>query len=273
MTVRAHTIADLPYDIRMEAESLAPGEQVTGLLCPMCEGGRSQERSLDIRHTGAWLGVKCWRAGCGYYRKIPQGGPFVLAEGTFTPMPYRYALCPLSLNQRREVADRWHLSGPAIAYGGIQLACDEVEPSLWLPVWSPQGAERGGVLRRLEKPKYGPKALTYRAVDEPWLAWYRAATQGPLVIVEDQISALRVWQIGLPAVSLMGTHLSPEMVEEIDGHRRDREVLLALDADAFSVAVRACRRYGDILPIRPVLLGKDLKDLPDDAAVREVLSQ
>jgi hypothetical protein len=274
MAARVHSLADLPPDLRLEVETLYSGEARTGLACPACLGGRTQEASLAVRHEGHQLSLKCWRAGCGYYARIPVGADFTFSAPKRPPKPYTAALEPPDYGMRRRLFVRYGLAERAVDYGGIQTAMSELTQSIWMPVRDRLGYERGGIIRRLEK-GVKPKAVSYKTTDSSWMAWYPRVNDGelqPLVIVEDQISALRAWQAGYSAVALLGTVLSGDRVAELEAIVRREPIALALDNDAFSIACGYCTKYSDRLNMRAVLLNKDLKDLYDDAEVRKALA-
>lgn len=267
MARRVHSLADLPPETRLIAEELTAGESRTSQMCPACNGGRTGEGSLGVRHEGARIVLRCWRAGCGYYAQIPTGADFVFRPPGFKPRPYDDILLPLPAGMKRGLTMRWGLAEETMRRAGLMHAAEEGEPSIWMPVYCPLGHERGGLIRRLDR-KAQPKVLTYKCTDEPFIGWYLGRDGAPLIIVEDLISAMRAWQAGYNAVALLGTHLSRAMAAELVDVWRWEPIGLALDKDAFSVACRICAKYGDRLNIRPILLAADLKDLPDDAAVR-----
>lgn len=113
-----------------------------------------------------------------------------------------------------------------------------------------------------------PKTISYLTTDQPKLAWYEAGTMPPIVLVEDQLSAMRCAQLGYGAAALMGTSLNQEKMDEVARVAGDRPVLLALDKDAFGKATGYARRWPRL---RVVLLDHDIKD-SDDADVSARLS-
>jgi DNA primase len=95
--------------------------------------------------------------------------------------------------------------------------------------------------------------------ESPVLSWY-GCNAGSVVLVEDQISAIRVNQdTGHTACALLGTGLNEEKVAEIQ--RYFRHVLLALDADATGQAFSMARKWGQAFEsFRVVILDRDIKD-------------
>lgn len=110
------------------------------------------------------------------------------------------------------------------------------------------------MLRSLSGAK--PKVVSY--TEQGAMAWYVNRITPGVIIVEDQLSALRASAF-LTSVALLGTNLSEERVEEIRkaGHR---PVYLALDNDAIASAVKFVVKYRSTLPMQLVRLDKDIKD-------------
>jgi DNA primase len=122
---------------------------------------------------------------------------------------------------------------------------------------------RGCVLRRLDGGR--PKVRSYPAadypLDAPWLAWFhdaRLSARGPLVVVEDVLSAMRLEQAGHSAVSLLGTGLSEAKALEL--RRWCRTVVIALDADAIGRAISHALRHS--FEVRR--LATDIKDMTEE---------
>src|SRR5690606_19438465 len=105
----------------------------------------------------------------------------------------------------------------------------------------------------------------FKQADVVWQSWHLSDDPRGLVIVEDQLSAMRCWQLGYDSVALLGIALTDDRAAEIVRHLHrlhKRPVLLALDADAFQVALREARRR--VWIDRAVLLSHDLKDVTDE---------
>lgn len=272
---RIHDLNALPADLQ---EAVKGVDSASGLLCPACQGGRSGERSLGFRREGFMAWFTCFRAGCGYRALVPMAGDLEVRPPEFTPRPYMGELDEPGHGLAGLLGTRYGLSYASVfRYVREPLDCGLFEwakPSgltapraMYMPVLSPYGEDRGGVLRYLDGTK--PKTVSYLTTTQPKLAWYiRDALPklAPTVVVEDQISAMRCKQLGYNAVALMGTQINDEKAREI---RRDRPTLLALDKDAFGKAVGYARRWPWLIP---VLLEHDIKD-SDDADVKARLGQ
>jgi len=152
-----------------------------------------------------------------------------------------------------------------------------------LPILSPLGVlARGHVLRMPwpGSPLEGTgdwrgkrKALTYRADRAPLQAFYRGhgpgSTPKPLVIVEDQLSAIKLAECGLHAMALLGTPNKGEIgMDRLSELSRIASVeqIVALDADATEQAFEFARKWGTAFKrLRVAILARDLKDTPKGA--------
>ena len=116
------------------------------------------------------------------------------------------------------------------------------------------------MLRALDNRK--PKVVSH--IEKGAIAWYVNRTTPGIVIVEDQLSALRASDY-LTSVALLGTNLSEERVLEIKKAGRG-PVYLALDNDATASAVKYVVKYRSVLPMQLLRLAKDIKDMTDEEA-------
>lgn len=162
-----------------------------------------------------------------------------------------------------------------------------------LPIFDPYGHERGLVLRvpwagaPLTATRPVPKADTYRSEQGPCQSFYEVALcapyvskthERPVVLVEDQLSAIKLSAYGYNAVAFLGTpvdHLlsynGSDRVSEIARWAKEREVIVALDPDATEDAFKFARKWSSAFKqLRVAILDKDLKDT-DHIHFREVL--
>ena len=152
-----------------------------------------------------------------------------------------------------------------------------------LPIWSPHGACRGHVLRvpwegaPRRIPTGYPKADTYKLMDAPLQSFYKprgvldfSHVDAPLVLVEDQLSAIKLAAHGYPAVAILGkprsslgTYSGLDRVTEIARTARGAEVIVALDADATEDAFMFVRKWRSAFNrCRVAILTADIKDTP-----------
>ena len=81
-------------------------------------------------------------------------------------------------------------------------------------------------------------------------------------VVEDQFSAMRLWQHGLSAVALLGTHINHERAVEISSVSND--VFLALDKDATAKAIEYATKFRYAFNAKVVALTRDIKDQTEE---------
>lgn len=98
------------------------------------------------------------------------------------------------------------------------------------------------------------------------MAWFTNVRTGGVIIVEDQLSAIRASDY-ITSVALLGTHLNEERVQEIKASKL-APVYLALDNDAISTAVRHVVKYRSVLTMKLLRLERDIKDLSYEEADR-----
>lgn len=149
-----------------------------------------------------------------------------------------------------------------------------------LPIWSANFVRRGVILRRgwagspLETSDTAfPKADTYRYEAGPLQSFYQGCNpwdvgHGCLVLVEDQLSGIKLEKHGYDAVALLGTptdrlasYSGSDRVAEIVQAAGDREVIVALDSDATEEAFKFARKWRSAFKrLRVAILSADLKD-------------
>lgn len=244
--------------ILLDYSYLREGETVTGELCPACRGGINNDHALAVsRRDGRLLWV-CYRASCGF--KGASTGS-VGYTGT-TPVNTRGATGRWISREADSLPERVatllherYYIGPE-QVGKWKLGWHDNR--LVLPVLNVAGEDDGCTMRSFDGAK--PKSLSHTEPEA--LAWYRNRASDSLVIVEDQLSAIRASKY-VNAVALLGTNLNQSRATEIR-KARFSNVMLALDADAFEKAVSYARKYRSYLPLTLLRLDKDIKDMKDE---------
>jgi hypothetical protein len=145
-----------------------------------------------------------------------------------------------------------------------------------LPILSPEGKLRGHVLRQPWKgaPQkrllFYPKADTYMSTFEPVQSFY-GGWDAPLIMVEDQLSAIKLYALGYRSVAVLGTPYANDpfgfqqgdRVAELAREAGDKGLIVALDSDATESAFMFAKKWGYAFKkIRVAILDKDLKDTP-----------
>jgi hypothetical protein len=242
-------------------EQLGGRSQASGLFCPECEGGSGKERSVSAWWDGITLKAKCWRNKCSFsygWLDTDQMG-----AGFRTRAPERRIFhvntLPLDAPTGAYVEDRYHLLAATLQHWGLRQTAGGT--AVYAPVMSPKGYSRGVVRRWIKgRPDGVPKVQGFPSTGHgAWLAWFPTRPGGLVVAVEDVFSALRLWQAGINAVSLLGTSLTPTKMAEL--RRNAGVIVLVLDADAVSSAIDSAVRYS--IHVR-ALWSRDIKDMTEE---------
>jgi hypothetical protein len=248
--------------VELMATGLEPGTSLRD-ICPVCGGGGSKERSLSITVSeDGWLLWRCFRASCGHKGRKPLWGVVRGVQGTpqKPPQTFSGALIELPDDALCWFRDNFGLRGMMLDGLSWRFApdCDRI----YIPYIGPRGQFRGSLLREW-KNKLTPRNLVYKEIrDEPFMGWFPETGSGPPVLVEDAISAFKVYQSGINSISLCGTHLSPNMVREI--LTRFPSAILALDKDAYAKAVGMAGEFRGVIDLKLWKLEKDLKYVSEE---------
>lgn len=246
--------------VSFEAATLAVGESIRG-KCPVCHGGPSQEVSFTITRDSHGVLYNCYRASCPFRGYLPTSGRLIQVEPKEkTLKPYFGEYRSLSDGEKEFLSQRFGLaSWPPYAIG-----INENEKFVF-EVRDPNGYGRGYLVRECTwgLPCDRAKTRLWMHTDGPSQSVYRA-DDFAIVLVEDVVSALKVWQTGHTSVALLGTTLNEEKVREI-AQLRPEEVVIALDKDATQQSFKHARKWGLAWNrVRVAMLDKDLKDQRGD---------
>ncbi len=252
----------LPESLR---DAIASGAQRT--LCPKCLGGSFSEQSLSIRPDAEGVIVKlsCWRSTCDWYAYTVVGEGVTMTTRAVKPATvYREDTQPIH---------DW-LYDALCSYG---LGFDFYNSHGWkqhnnetlvMPIRCPNGGVRGHVTRTFDTPK---RCYTYKATAQPWLDWWTGHLERPTVVVEDTLSACRLYGLGYNAVALLGTSITVEQAKEIAAYS-EGEVFLALDRDAHAKSINLARRHSHIVQMLPVCLTEDIKNMDSDLDIHKLFT-
>ena len=234
-------------------------------MCPRCDGGASRETSLSIRQDDGILRFRCYRASCGWYGMTIAGDDVRFVAKQLKPANvYRDPILPLGPYLTEKLSHYRVALDLAKAHGWGQ---NERGDTLIMPIRSRYGEQRGIITRTFDKPK---RCYTFKATAQPWQDWWPRADNHGIVIVEDCISALRLHGLGYTAVALLGTSMSVAQAKELRSYPTGKPVWLALDRDAFHKAITMTWRHAHILQMQPVCIEQDIKNMPDDNAIRRL---
>lgn len=253
-------------DVILLAAEMELGETIR-CVCPRCNGGSSQEKSLTITlgEDGS-LVWNCFRAKCdesgatGNKTDIPRS-----TKKSEKPVKrFSGETVPLSEERLRLIEAKWGITDPPYwywtpSYGG----------RVAMSIRSPKFMHRGWCLRDMRGVARA-KALTYIDPGEEAISWYKTSPSAPTVLVEDIPSAVRA-STYMNAASLLGTGIGQDKAIEIATYST-RPVILALDNDATDLSFKWARKYGllwDDVIVLP--LKKDLKDMTEQQ-LKELLT-
>lgn len=263
--------------IKAEGSALTDG-RTASTVCPFCGGGHGGETSFSITREGMNLLYMCHRAKCArkgrvFLGVLPEKGT---PKPTFTPRVFDSPTRTLTSEEADILWNRYRLGYPDINRFGL-LATVSDEPRLVVPVRSIGGVTRGYETRWLVPQGgrgHGAKTLHYRHVDDPWMGWFfpLQADSRVVILVEDVLSAIKVSRQFI-CVSLMGSHLSQEHVNELRRAVGGFRILLALDKDASEKSVQFVKKYQVHIPnLEAIFLEKDMKYM-DNAEIRNYVTR
>lgn len=239
----------------MEGSTLPPGTSTAGVICPFCSGGINKDKSFSIsRTTDGNLVYFCHRAKCGKSGAIKGTVNFIALEGGKSKANlFTEPTVALSDNQYLFFAKRYGMSKEELNRAGFLFV--PTAKRICQPIYAPEGRIRGYALRR-----YLDKQISvYRAVEgstEPLISWYGDHSKTDVVLVEDQLSAIKLSRYHR-AVALLGVNLSISAIIEIC--TKSSKQYLALDRDAIITALKHEYRWKNILNISILNIKKDPK--------------
>lgn len=283
--------------VSREAESL-PAGSTRRLHCPACHETDGGKTTFVVGREPNRVWFKCFRASCGVSGIVGSANlaPAIAAEvsrAVARIRPYRDPIMPLSASTGDVVyfRERFEIDPHMDIFTTIH---DEYI----LPVRGPNFDLRGHVQRQpvwkgepraprtgrtwdpdANEGKGGPmvKTKVFPVSTAPLLAWYSPAKDNligqelrrELVVVEDQLSAIKCAQAGVPSVALLGNGMNIEMVRDIV-KVRPHCVTIALDPGAEGQAQSLAKKFGLYFRrTRVVALEADPKDL----LIRDLLEE
>lgn len=247
---------------------LKEGEQVTGDLCPSCEGGATKEKSLSVTRRDGVLLWKCHRASCtftGY-----DGSPATAGEGGSAARAGRDSVhvktTPLDKATSRFLAAKYSIPTEDFGLAGCGWTGETAgrySRRVCFPIFGPDSRKRGENYRSYEgaKPKSLINLFSEDAVACSWYKWKRKSRT--LILVEDQVSAIKMAP-HCHSMALLGTNLSEAKVLEILYNDEYDKVFLVLDADATKEAILTQLKWRTRIKDLYVLgIEEDIKDMSD----------
>lgn len=266
MKPELRTFSQLPIDTQ---EAIKQGTRKT--VCPVCCGGKSRELSLgvypmlldaDIPATQ----LTCFRLNCSWRCLVIDSTAQVPRTALKPGRPYQGSAYRLTETTRTMLADRYNLVlGPKFC----RWRETDTPHELLFEIRGDACELRGHVTRNMRD----KQVRAYKQTARPWLDYWLIDQSRPMVIVEDSISAARLYQCDFNAVALQGTRLTPEAVAEIRAVKASA-YYIALDRDATDKAMAYAKRYSYIFqPLHLTCLSRDIKDMRTDAEIKALFRQ
>lgn len=265
-------MSNIHDEIKLLAMGLGDGDRTDHLICPVCGGGSSHERSLLIWCNGDALIYKCYRVKCGIHGSVGDTGVRVRTD---KPVKRNSYACitptPLPPHVASYLKHRFTFTHEELALNGIKW--DATKERILIPITgishchSPD--EQEGWLARaypaLQQRKYDlPKAVAHFRIEHPTcLMKPYGRIENSLILCEDFWSAMRVNR-HLPACALSGTNLGEQAVKAML-KAGVKHLTFLLDADARQKARQLRRDYALLFDTNAVLLsGVDPKDMTEE---------
>lgn len=254
--------------VLLEYATLEDSITLAGQLCPACNGGRSGEHTLSVSRRDGFLIWNCHRASCGF-RGYEQSSS-TASKSFNVKEDRRRERWQKEIRRAEAVPDwasdlllsKWNITS-SLSYRA-RLGYSAESDRLILPITSTTGDTEGVVLRSLKGAQ--PKALTY--AEDLAMAYYPKRGSDSLIIVEDQLSAIRASEY-MNAIALLGTNLNEQRAMCLRSLRL-RNYYIALDKDAIATQTSHIINYRSLLRLIPLTLKRDIKDLTDADIVNEV---
>ncbi len=252
-----------------------PLDETRNGVCPSCG-----ERKFYVTRKTSGLAYICFRASCAlepgmiFEASMPSGTFVQDVRTKKTKRRFTQETYVPDWKDRHFFYDRFWIDfeNPKTMARYVKVTEDD---RYAMPVYGPRQEFRGWNIRRPNwsgvsvaprddcKGDDYPKTVLYLEDNcKARAAWY-GDPGGTLVIVEDQVSAMRVAPLAR-SVAILGTHLKDEVVSEILREGPFGHVIVALDPDAYSKALGIVSKWHGVLPMSAAFLDCDPKDYPTD---------
>lgn len=269
---------DYDHDILDMSTDLSIGDRSEHLVCPACNGGDGNERSLLVWCNPEGLSYKCYRAKCSLSGRVGQMGYRPTTSKIRKPKCHVRDLDaePLPDDVLDWLLDYfWWMTEDMLMINGVMWS--ETKECVLYPIKAMTGKHEGYLIRRYDElvlrraNMKGPKAKAYyNSLPDDYrltcmMTPHMAQFEDYVAVFEDFPSALRCNEY-LPSCALSGTSIQESTLMELVRAGK-RHVCLVLDADATAKAAKMAYTYGlhfhslTFVPLYDV----DPKDMSDDA--------
>lgn len=257
----------------LDAGDLAVGDTIRS-QCPACHGGLNNDAAFVVTREAEGLVFICHRASCGFAGRMDMHGQAPAAASRKKPKTVK------RIADAQKLPDgicewfwkKFHLpSSELIWQQGVSWSPDKQR--VLFPVRGIRGdfvGWWGRLYRELftaeqwEEKKHLPKVVAYYERPDEFTVNYPIGVtkRNPVVLVEDYVSALKLWSVGVYAVALGGTHVQDKAVIEL-AEQFDL-VRVALDDDAWITGLNMWKQLAPFFyDVRAVPVPCDPKDMND----------
>lgn len=280
-----------PLDfIRLEALTLAEGENTRDITCPFCPPYDQEKASLSVTRNADGLLYQCYRAKCGSHGFIPTISNFSLyttvKKVKSKVNSFEHEVSKLTDAQYKRLILNYNLTVDEIDTNSLKWSA--TIQRLAIPLFDKNYMQWGweakvikGLTTIWHKPNTGIKSIVYPSIEGKNRLYYpklspeyvrerTGIAEHTVVLVEDVMSAIRVMRYR-DSVALLGCSLNMEQVIELmEGYPN---VVVALDPDATDKAIKMKKEYaGYFNTFRVMQLNKDPKDMNEEELEREFLT-
>lgn len=258
-------------ELLLEAGDLAVGESAR-LQCPECHGGLNNDAAFVVTREQEGMVFICHRASCGFAGRMDMHGNAPAPASRKKPKTIKRVDDATKLPDgiAEWIWKRFNLPSSAILWEQGVMWSPEKQRVLF-PVRGIRGDFVGWwgrlykelfTAEQWEHKKHLPKVVAYYERPDAFTVNYPVgiAPYDPVVIVEDYMSAARLWTEGFYAVALGGTHIQDKAIVELA--ERFRHVRVVLDEDAWNKCVSMSHQLGPFFQrCFPVPIPCDPKDM------------
>lgn len=238
------------------------------MLCPSCSGGNGREESFSLQRLQAGVFGKCWRATCGFktFVGFDKATGYI---GTAPPKEKRHKafvddISDLPRDTEKALVDKYEVPAETLFEWQVGWCYDKSR--LVMPILGAGRRLCGYSLRDLSG-LAKPKVLSYRTPElpesMPLVGMYAGNAPNFCVVVEDQISAMKIYSLGFNAIALMGCDLS--LAKSMFIQKYFQKVVIFLDFDALNKVRLDLKKVGWLFEYTSILFDeakRDPKDIP-----------
>lgn len=262
-------------DIKLSSQTLAIGETTRAIACPICHDATS----FAVTRQPMGLFYICFRATCGLRGFIPN----IFNDWAKPKKPktkfFRYDTRTLKRSELNFFWEEYEVGTKELQTNAV-VFCQELGRVVF-PCFTQEGwiwGYNARYYRELAPENHPVKSKSILYVESetvPRVSWARGRfsdSDGPLVLVEDHMSAIKL-SLDVEAIALLGTNIPEDLWPLIS----KRNVILALDNDATKKSISAVQQAAmKVKSIRCLALRKDIKNQTDkeyQATLTRIFSQ